>query len=398
MVIKHSGIRMFFIGCFLMVFFSGSSVFASKKWHEYYEEAEKAIEEEQWETAISLLKKAIELGPEPGIRRKFGMWFVEYYPYLKEGQAYLAIGNQKEAYNSCKTAKEKGAAPKKEVDKCLQATKWVTDFVEDDRRGVIRFYNQQGEEAGWYEESHALVIGVSEYTSGWRSLPGVQEDVKAIGNVLKSHGFNVIIVENPKDRSALEKAFTEFINTYGQRPENRLLFYFAGHGATLTLATGIEMGYIVPVDAPRAHDAEFTAKALDMQMIEVYARRIQSKHALFVFDSCFSGSVFSLLPRGGNPAITYITANPVRQIITSGSANETVPDKSIFRKQFVAALTGDSDMNRDGYVTGTELGEFLYHTVTNYSKGTQHPQYGKIRDPLLDKGDFVFRLSDETRH
>ena len=69
-----------------------------------------------------------------------------------------------------------------------------------------------------------------------------------------------------------------------------------------------------------------------------------------------------------------------------------MPDESIFRKQFVAALNGDGDMNSDGYVTGTELGEFLYDTVANYSKGTQHPQYGKIRDPNLDKGDFVFKL------
>jgi hypothetical protein len=31
-----------------------------------------------------------------------------------------------------------------------------------------------------------------------------------------------------------------------------------------------------------------------MQQMEVYARRIQSKHALFLFDSCFSGAFFHL--------------------------------------------------------------------------------------------------------
>jgi hypothetical protein len=43
-------------------------------------------------------------------------------------------------------------------------------------------------------------------------------------------------------------------------------------------------------------------------------------------------------------------------------------------------------------VTGVELGEFLQKTVVNYSKGSQHSQYGKIRNPNLDKGDFVFSL------
>jgi len=38
------------------------------------------------------------------------------------------------------------------------------------------------------------------------------------------------------------------------------------------------------------------------------------------------------------------------------------------------------------------LGEYLQTTVVNYSKGTQHPQYGKIRNPYLDKGDFIFQI------
>ena len=92
--------------------------------------------------------------------------------------------------------------------------------------------------------------------------------------------------------------------------------------------------------------------------------------------------------------ISYKTDKPVRQFITAGTADEEVPDESVFRRQFVAALQGDGDTNQDGYVTGVELGEFLNNTVGNYSKGTQHPQYGKIRDPNLDKGDFVFPMAN----
>jgi hypothetical protein len=96
-------------------------------------------------------------------------------------------------------------------------------------------------------------------------------------------------------------------------------------------------------------------------------------------------------------AISYKTALPVRQFITSGSANENVPDESVFRQQFVAALTSDEgDSNKDGYITGTELGEFLQTSVTNYTRNAQHPQYGKIRNPNLDKGDFVFKVKEDT--
>lgn len=101
-----------------------------------------------------------------------------------------------------------------------------------------------------------------------------------------------------------------------------------------------------------------------MQRIEEYALQIQAKHALFLFDSCFSGSLFAL-SRAVPDIISYKTAQPVRQFITSGSANETVPDESIFRAQFMRALQGEADSDQDGYVTGTELSEFLQRTVVN---------------------------------
>jgi len=110
-----------------------------------------------------------------------------------------------------------------------------------------------------------------------------------------------------------------------------------------------------------------------------------------LFDSCFSGSIFAL-GRAIPENISYKTSKPVRQFITAGSADEQVPDESVFRSQFVAALQGEGDADQDGYLTGVELGEFLQSKVVNYSNGTQHPQYGKIRNPHLDKGDFVFLL------
>lgn len=261
---------------------------------------------------------------------------------------------------------------------------------------VTQITTETGEEVGLYQESHALLIGVSDYTAGWPDLPGVKKDVEAVKTTLESQGFQVEILENPT-RSQLDQTFTDFITKYGQAPDNRLVFYFSGHGHTLKLSYGDEMGYIVPVDAPNPHsdEAGFIASALDMQMIEVYAKRIQSKHALFLFDSCFSGSIFSL-SRAAPENISYKTAQPVRQFLTSGSAEEQVPDESIFRQQFIAALQGEGDANGDGYVTGTELGEFLQNQVVNYSKGAQHPQYGKIRHASLDKGDFVFQLPNHT--
>jgi formylglycine-generating enzyme required for sulfatase activity len=247
-----------------------------------------------------------------------------------------------------------------------------------------------GTNSALYLQSHALLIGVSAYNNGLPVLPGVIDDIAAVKAALEENGFDVFEVKDPNNFQ-LEDAFRQFIGRYGQSPDNRLLFYFAGHGHTIKMPYGEELGYICPVNAPNPSkdSADFEQKAMPMADIETFARQIKSKHALFIFDACFSGAMFNM-SRAIPEVISYKTKEPVRQFITSGSADETVPDKSIFREQFILAIKGEADANKDGFVTGTELGEFLQTTVVNYSNNYQHPQYSKIRDPHLDKGDFVF--------
>jgi len=253
----------------------------------------------------------------------------------------------------------------------------------------------QGKQVKLYDQSHALIIGNSIYTNGWNNLPGVKIDVYKVKAALEKNGFHVILKQN-LTKTQTDKVFSDFIKTYGAGENNRLLFYYAGHGFTVKSKYGGEVGYIVPSDAPNPNKdkAGFQSKAVEMAQIEIYAERIDSKHALFLFDACFAGSLFAM--RAAAPAvISYKTKEPVRQFITSGSADESVPDKSIFCQQLVIALTSkDADANNDGYLTGTELGKFLQDNVVNYSYNNQHPQYGKIRNQYLDKGDFVFILDN----
>lgn len=249
-----------------------------------------------------------------------------------------------------------------------------------------------GVPVGGFKASYALVIGETLYSAGWPKLPGVATDAELVAEALEKAGFSVTTRKDLGSED-LKRAYEDFINTYGLDEGNRLVFYYAGHGHTLKLAGGRDMGYIVPVDAPNPNlDATgFKKKAVPMQLFDTWAKGIEARHALFLFDSCFSGSIFNIT-RAVPDNISEKTAKPVRQFITSGSADEQVPDRSVFRDQFVAGIGGEADRNGDGYVTGAELGEFLDEKVVNYSKKSQHPQYGKIQDPALDKGDFVFAV------
>ena len=270
-------------------------------------------------------------------------------------------------------------------------------------RGIVPVLikDKSGNQVGLYKGSYALVIGVSNYGEHWPTLKGVRDDVRVVSETLNSQGFKVLLVKNPNYSELISKMNT-FIRDYGFDPQNRLLFYFAGHGYTHKPSYASNdpeewMGYFLASNSPdpKYSHAEFVDNALSMQRIEELALKIESKHVLFVFDSCFSGSIFSIV-RSTPGDIIQRTAKHVRQFITSGSADEAVPDVSIFRKQFVSAIDGEADRNRDGYVTGSELGMFLEETVINLSRSTQTPQYGKLRHRRLNKGDFVFSSYEKT--
>ena len=252
-----------------------------------------------------------------------------------------------------------------------------------------------GRKVGLYKGSHALIIGISDYTAGWPKLESVPYEINRVEAALKKQGFHVVKVMNPTS-DELNEAFEDFIDAYGFDAGNRLLFFFSGHGHTRKQG---KKGYLVPADAPDPNYDEkgFARKAIGMNQILTWSREIEAKHALFLFDSCFSGTVFKAkaLPQIP-PNISDVTSRPVRQFITAGSAGEEVPASSVFTPSFIRALQGDGDLDKDGYITGTEIGMYLHKKVLSY-RSDQTPQYGKIKDPDLDEGDFVFVLPDAVR-
>jgi Caspase domain len=92
-----------------------------------------------------------------------------------------------------------------------------------DRGQGVKITGADGKSIDLYDESHALVIGVSDYPagSGWRSLPGVKTDIAQIDEALRKQGFNVITKLNPTQEE-LDKALRDFTGDYGVKARNRL--------------------------------------------------------------------------------------------------------------------------------------------------------------------------------
>ncbi|MDF1591102.1 MAG: SUMF1/EgtB/PvdO family nonheme iron enzyme [Desulfobacterales bacterium] len=246
-----------------------------------------------------------------------------------------------------------------------------------------------------YSGYHALVIGCGDYRAGWPRLPNPVKDAKAVVDLLKRSGWNVDLLEDP-DGNSLKRELNRLVTGPGRDKEKAILVWFSGHGQTIEEADGTKLGYLVPVDAP---DPEkdllgFMERAVSMRQVETVSKQILSKHVLMLFDSCFSGAIFQMVRAKPSAYIEEKVSFPVRQFITAGTETEQVPDRSVFKDVFIQGIKdGFADLNRDTYITGEELGAYLQEKVINYSRKTQHPQYGKINNPKLDKGDFVFAVA-----
>lgn len=253
-----------------------------------------------------------------------------------------------------------------------------------------------GDPIDLYDGSYALVVGNSHYNGGWDNLRHAAEDAVDVARALEQQGFEVDL---EKDLSAAEfkNVFLSFFNRYGGHSKNRLLFYYAGHGHAEDSPNEPDkkIGYLIMTDTP-APDSDrvgFKLNSIGLDWIERESETVSAHHVLFMFDSCFSGAIFEAM-RGTPIFPAYIsdsTHHRVRQFISAGRSGETVPDRSVFKKVFLDLLGGKyPEAVSDGYLTGSEIGHYLYREVVNGTRNRQHPQYGKSRSLELNKGDFVF--------
>ncbi|WP_338416143.1 caspase family protein [uncultured Sphaerotilus sp.] len=265
--------------------------------------------------------------------------------------------------------------------------------------------DEKGERLPLYQQSHALLISVSDYLGvsrkGWKPLKQTGREMDHVAEALRPHGFRVRRVSDPKGVE-LQSAIQSFLAEYGRDENHRLLVFFSGHGHT---DRETEMGYLVPTDAldPNLNLQGFLSKALPIESLQTSAKSIRARHAVFLFDSCFSGSIFMSKEaltqsesRGASVSerfrfLTGKAAQPVRQFIAAGGPEEVLPAQSLFVPLFIEALGGRGSRVGDGYVTGKELGLWLEQTLPMYNPH-QNPYSGVIKVPQLSFGDLVFQV------
>ncbi|MBB4131822.1 polysaccharide deacetylase family protein [Xanthomonas sp. 3075] len=245
-----------------------------------------------------------------------------------------------------------------------------------------------------YANSWAIVIGIDDYAH-WPKLEYAANDAQAIASTLTGPlGFpssQVIVLKNGQaTRNNILAAFHDRLGEGRAQTNDRVFVFFAGHGATRRLASGRDLGYIIPVDSD---PQQLASDAIAMSDLQNIAESLQAKHVLFVMDACYSGLG---LTRGGPTSSAYLRENArriARQMLTAGGADQQVADSgpnghSVFTWVLLQALAGKGDLNGDGLITGTELAAYVAPAVSAVS--AQTPAFGSL--PGSQGGEFVFQV------
>ena len=253
-----------------------------------------------------------------------------------------------------------------------------------------------------YDNSWALIIGIDKYESV-RKLNYAVKDAESMQNILlNTFGFaseNITLLTNEQaNKQNILKSFSDI--TKNANANDRVIIFFAGHGETMDLPEGGEMGYLLPVDGNRE---DLYLSSIGMDELKKLSLMSKAKHVLYLIDACYGG-IAAIGSRGLEPETTpnyieKITKDKSRQIITAGGKGEQVIEKSewghsAFSLNLKRGLKeGRADLNSDGYITANELALFLSEKVTIDSENQQTPQYGRMTS---QEGEFVFIYSENT--
>jgi len=174
-----------------------------------------------------------------------------------------------------------------------------------------------------FRSSRALVIGISEYQN-LRKLENAAKDAKAVVVELERLGWDV---KPLYDKQATEEGISRAIDALIRDvdPEDRLLFYYAGHGAKTGLRD--DVGHLQPVDA----DPDNQRTWISFERLKELRSYNGAKHSLALLDCCYGGTATT--DYGGSKRSSSISAEEAWtrdrawEVITSGLSTETVEDQ-----------------------------------------------------------------------
>lgn len=267
---------------------------------------------------------------------------------------------------------------------------------------------------GQFRQSVAVVVGINAYQHGIPALATAVNDARRLAGILSgSHGYDVLtLLDGEATRERLVRVLKEDLPAR-VGPDDRVCFYFAGHGVALDGDQGPN-GYLLPQDANRGDESTF----LNMPLVHDALLALSCRHMLVILDSCFSGAFrwsgtrdFAPLPEViHQERFDRFVRDPAWQVITSSAQDQKALDQlstgslgsrdsdgahSPFALALFKGLEGGGDVvpraGGDGVITATELYLFVeeqLQTATIAAGRRQTPRLWPLSKH--EKGEFIF--------
>ncbi|NES23086.1 MAG: hypothetical protein F6K41_30245 [Symploca sp. SIO3E6] len=254
----------------------------------------------------------------------------------------------------------------------------------------------------------ALVIGVSEYGSDLKPLPGAIKDMKAMWQILRYPelgGFTEVkSLRNPDPlvmREAIENLFSE------RKKDDLVVLYFSGHGIK---DDRDKLYFATPKTRKKNAKEEIVkATAVPASFIHDVMNDSRSRQQVVILDCCFSGAFAKGLSTkdDGSVSIKAQLGGEGRVIMTSSASTQYSfeqkgSDLSIYTRYLVEGImTGAADLNEDGFISVDELHDYTKKKVQEVAPGRMKPEIYSYKEGYkihLTKTptDIIFKPSRPT--
>jgi WD40 repeat protein len=265
-----------------------------------------------------------------------------------------------------------------------------------------------------FKRSLAIVIGINDYQNKIPKLKTAKRDAEVLAEILeKEHQYDEVLLitdETATLKNLLTLLEERLPKEIKPTKDDRLLFYFAGHGIARDSDKG-PAGCLVPQDA----DIEKQENLLPMQKLHECLTALSCRHLLVILDCCFAGTfrwsstrLATVIPRVIHKEhYDRFIKSPAWQAITSAAHNQEALDilcdnrgganHSPFAEGLFKALRGEGDVipagkkgqpPGDGVITAAELYLYLRDHVELSSQERQTPGIWTLSKH--DRGEFIF--------
>jgi len=249
-----------------------------------------------------------------------------------------------------------------------------------------------------FGRSIAFLAGVSRYQNLSPQLPSVRNDIVQMRDLLLTQaGFDeVYVAEDDVVNRDLIEHYVKGIIPAGMSKNDRLLFYYSGHGGDDKGDTG----YMLFSQAQRG---EFWGpQVLEVNALSTWSSELKVQHLLFILDSCSSGLAFTTKSSTDDTdtlLIQTLSGNGSRTVLTAGTAEEAAyaldDRRRLGNGVFTSALLGSFQSRRLSgvpLITVSDLFSDIEKQMAKFrvSQGkTTTPGMWRLREDDF-RGTFVF--------